>query len=77
MKIIKIKDCTKCPYFNIDRWIYDYENHDDLAMICNYSDSKIIKNLGRYSDEKLVNANIKLEEVKIPKWCPLEDRKDD
>ena len=73
MKLIKIKDCTKCPYFEIDRWMYEYKDSDDLAMICNYSDPKIIKNLGQYDDDKLAEAHINLEKVKIPDWCPLKE----
>jgi len=59
MKIIKIKNCTKCPYV--------YDENDEMQVICEHPKIQGMIYIGTHKE--VVKKNI------ILKNCPLEDYK--
>jgi len=62
MKIIKIKVCKVCPYYN-SFTVLKHSRH-----ICRHSEANK-KWRYRIIDKKIINKN------DIPDWCPLENYK--
>ena len=73
VKMIKVRYCHECPYFDIDESFNDDKHCGHLCMFCNRGNPKIIKDLGEYDLDNEIKAHTGLENIEIPKWCPLQE----
>jgi hypothetical protein len=65
-KYIRIKDCTKCPYYEFD----EGDLYENSKLFCHNTDkilSKVIKSISA--------KELEPENVSIPDFCPLDDWK--